>query len=167
MPRIYTNSQCRKSLALHPSLQSLQQLYIYHKMRRVQYNYRVVQTLTVIFGCVWRLVDHSQVGALCPQYTAGFSKVLVVCCIGQSTTNTTLTLVSTSVHSMLLSHELLLVSLMLEWELLELLALRFLLASLMDLLGRGRGVCGLECFKTSTSVNWTAVPPPRVRKISP
>ena len=79
----------------------------------------------------------------------------------------TLTLVSTSVHSKLLSQELLLVSLMLELELWELFALCFLLASLMDLLGRGRGVCGLECFKTSTSVNWTAVPPPLVRKISP
>lgn len=78
--------------------------------------------------------------------------------------NAILTLVSTSVHSILLSGELLLVSLILE---LELWALGFLLASLIDLLGRGRGVCGLECFKTSTSVNWTAVPPPLVRKISP
>ena len=77
----------------------------------------------------------------------------------------TLTLVSTSVHSMLLSHELLLVSLILELELLE--DVRDLFASLIDLLGSSRGVCGLEWFKTSTSVNWTAVPPPRVRKISP
>ena len=98
--------------------------------------------------------------------TVHCSRVVVACYIGLFTTNATLTLVSTSVHSMLLSHELLLVSLILELELFEF-VLRFLLASLIDLLGRGRGVCGLECFKTSTSVNWTDVPPPRVRKISP
>lgn len=80
------------------------------------------------------------------------------------------TLVSTSVHgslSILLSHELSLWSLILESEVLFF----CLAANLVDLRTRARGVgwafCGLECFNTSTSVNWTAVPPPRVRKISP
>lgn len=29
------------------------------------------------------------------------------------------------------------------------------------------GIFGRECSRTSTSVNWTEVPPPRVRRISP
>lgn len=42
---------------------------------------------------------------------------------------------------------------------------QLLLCYLVDL--RGLGVCGLECLSTSTSVNCTEVPPPRVCIISP
>lgn len=44
-----------------------------------------------------------------------------------------------------------------------------LVAILVDLLSAALslGVLGRECLRTSTSVNWTEVPPPRVRRISP
>ena len=131
--------------------------YTQHKDRKTP----LYITLTVILGCVWRLAVHFQVGSQYPQYTA--IKQTVELCYHLHT-HTGLTLVSTSVHSMLLSHELLLVSLRLELELLaDACFVWALFASRIDLLGSSRGVLGFECFKTSTSVNWTAVPPPRVR----